>query len=719
MIAAFQASAADRGAAGWARLRARAQGLPAGVRLVLAGAMYLGFACYFTWPLAKGITHTIYGAPGDPYGTMAFYREIVDHGKNPFLSGTLNQFSAPAGQAIPWPRNLAALPGVLTFYLLTVAFGSVTADGLYILLGFTATGVVTYMFVRRLTGDGWAALIAGWAFAFYPFAVLNGQGHVDEIHGWVLVLGVWRMLELIWRPTLRNGLLAGLAVVFGMWWSPYFILFGGAAFATALVVGIVIAWRRNALRAAVAPYAVATAIVLVLAAFLGVLSTKGSGAGIGTRSNSAQELIVYAARPAEYVVPDDHSPLFGSKTQHYLETHLHGSNASEATLYVGVTVVLLALLACFALVRRRLPPRLGQAAIVLAAIALVALVTSAPPEVRVFGTLVPFPSHFISQVTSTWRVYSRFVILVMLALSALAAIGLTYLTGRSPRWRVAIMLAASIIVPLDLWARLGGRTNELNTPPIYYTLARQPQGLVAEYPLTPYGFNNYGDLFFQSTHKKPMLNGYLEGTPEERRALTLTNLADPNTVAGLATLGVRYVLLDAAPTLYGLPSAGTPGRGLKLISSEPYASLYRVTAHPIHPAIPAAGEGFADSEPAPLGVLNWLEQDSGKIEVAGSCTPCKGVLRMTVAAFDKPRTVTVTDQQGHVLVRRLIGAPTRLELPLQFSRLTNVTLAATPGPQSIKAAIGGTDTRSVSVQVTGMEFVGRGAGGAAGTRGTA
>ncbi len=38
------------------------------------------------------------------------------------------------------------------------------------------------------------------------------------------------MLELQWRPTRRNAVLAGLAVALGMWWTQYFILIGGVAY---------------------------------------------------------------------------------------------------------------------------------------------------------------------------------------------------------------------------------------------------------------------------------------------------------------------------------------------------------------------------------------------------------------------------------------------------------------------------------------------------------
>ena len=72
--------------------------------LILAVSFYLGFACYQTWPLVTALGHDLYGAAGDPYGAMAFFRALVEHHHNPFLPGTIKQYSAPEGQPIPWPQ---------------------------------------------------------------------------------------------------------------------------------------------------------------------------------------------------------------------------------------------------------------------------------------------------------------------------------------------------------------------------------------------------------------------------------------------------------------------------------------------------------------------------------------------------------------------------------------------------------------------------------------
>ncbi len=667
---------------------------------------YFAVACFMTWPLVTGLGHVIYSVPrGDPLGTVAFYRELVEHGHSPFLPWTNPNFSYPGGQPVPWPRDLAAIGGVGSMWLLSVALGAIAAYGVYVLAGFTLSGVAGYLLARRLTGDRWASLIAGWALAFYPYAIVNGWVHADYIQSWVLVLGLWRMIELMWRPTRRNGLLAGGALIVGMWWTPYFILMGGACFVAAGAAGLVVNWRAGRLRVAVVPYAITTACVLAFAALLGVLSRLGE-AGTGGRVNTFSELQTYGARPLEYVLPDKRSPLFGGLTRYYIETHQHGSNEAETTLYLGGTIILLALVALWQLARGQMSRRRAAAAAVIFVTLAVALLTSLPPEAHVLGISIPLPSKLIWHASTDWRVYARLVVLAMVCLSALAAVALAGLSGRHPKYRVAIMLVASVAVPLDLWARIAPpRTLSAAAPALYTRLSRLPHGVVADYPLVPAAADESQDLFYQSAHGMPMINGYLEESAAERRALNVAKLSSPSTAGILASMGVKYVVVRSGPTGHGLPAPGTPGAGFELLDREPYGELYRVTAAPSREALAAVGPGFSGPEPSASGPFYWLLDPEGLIEVAGKCVTCEGVLTLHAESAFQPRTVTIARKNGGVLLRKRLYRNEALRIPLRFSRFVVLKVATEPGPQSIHEATGASDPRSVSIRVMHVNFV--------------
>ena len=67
--------------------------------------------------------------------------------------------------------------------------------------------------------------------------------------------------------------------------------------------------------------------------------------------------------------------------------------------------------------------RVRASATGLIAAAVVAALFSGPPQISVAGHLVTMPSHFVFDVTSAWRIFSRFVIALEMALVILAAVG--------------------------------------------------------------------------------------------------------------------------------------------------------------------------------------------------------------------------------------------------------------------------------------------------------
>jgi hypothetical protein len=673
------------------------------LELVLAAALYLSFACYLTWPLVSDLSHNLYGTEGDPYGTIAFFRIVVDHHYDPFLPGVIRQWGAPSGIPIPWPRDLASAPWVLTLYLLTAFFGGLAAFGLYALAGYVLTGVATFLFVRRLTGNAWAAWIVGWAYAFYPFAAINGQVHPEYTQGWLFVLVAWRLVELMCHPTRRNGLLAGMAVTLCMWSCPYFILFGGLEYGVITVVVLLAEARRRRLRSVLVPQLLTGVVVAAFAVGLGALAFVGESSNIGVRTHELSEFSYYAARPAEYLLPDVQSPLFGSLTQGVLARYPHAGTGFETTLYVGATLLLLALVALVALARRRLVPRVGRVVLALSLLVLVVAITSMPPKAQVLGVDVPLPAYFITQVTTTWRVYSRMVIVVMLGVTVLAGVGLDVITrGLTARKRAIAMCIATVAIAVDLWAPQHGQVEKVSVPGIYKTLSRQPPGLVAEYPLAPTGRNHYRDIFFQSAYDMPLMNSFPSDSLLERLAYSVSVLDAPDTASRLATLGVRYVIVTSTLSTLGWPIDGRPGKGFHRIAREAYRELYAVTAAPQAPALVAGGEGIGEQK-VDGSTVYVAEQPRGTIELLGHCSACSGTLSMTLRSYGVPHHVTLIGAAGEMLAHGEVGPGSRVSLPLRFSDHTKITVLVTPAPQAESTI---PPSRGSSVLIEELGFLG-------------
>ena len=404
---------------------------------LLAAVLYLGYALFVTWPLVLHPGSDLSGTSvaGDLGGSVSLVNYVVQHHVFPFAPAVLHGLNAPQGLQQTWVENWASFPSNVLLFGTGYLFGGVGGSNVFLWLSYVATGMSMFLLIRRLYGSFGAALLAGFAFAFFPWAVDKLNGHYQYMDGWVLVLSVWRMLELAQRPTVRNALLGGAATALGMWWTPYFILIGGVGFVVMCVTVIAAAGVQGRLRRGVGLIALASGPIAMVFIGLGLLAHFAGGTETGSvRVQSLSALYTYSARGLEWVLPDRNNLIFGGRTGPYLLGHLHGSNFSESSLYLGDSVILLAIgggiLAVRAYARDRRAawsdPRLvATSSGILLAVA--AGWFSAPPKVRLLGVWIPTPSDVIYHFTSTFRVYTRFVELFELGLClamgwALAAI---------------------------------------------------------------------------------------------------------------------------------------------------------------------------------------------------------------------------------------------------------------------------------------------------------
>jgi hypothetical protein len=676
----------------------------------VAAVLYSAFAVYLTWPLLPDLSSRIFAVePGDPMGSISILRELVDGRLNPYLPAKLEDFNAPTGLSIDWSLNIAAFPSTAVLYALALVFGAVAAWGLFALLGFVASALSMFLLLRKYTGETGVALVFGWAYGFYPFVVLTAHS-VHFVHGWVFVLLGWRMLVLAEKPTARNGLFAGAAAVLTFAWTPYFILFGGVCYATFVAADLVAALLRGTLRAHLRAHAFSGVIILPFLAGIGALWILAQPAS--APDDAGRDAITrFAARPVEYVLPPAEHPLFGGRTGPFIARSV-APFASVYPLYLGTVTLALTICATIVGLRRR-----SRVVLTFAAVALVGLAFSMPPQVRLVGRLISFPSYYTSELVGTWRIYARFVVIVMFAVCVLAAIGAAVLLEHRQRGlRVVLLALLAVAVPLDLWVTPPVRTTKIVVPPIYDVLRKQPDGVVAEYPMRPADLSgDYSFLLYQQAHGKPIVNGFPRRSQAEARALHLSRLDELSTATGLARLGVKYVLLrhEVEP---GAMTAGKPSQDFRPIADSSFATILRVVP-PSDRVTTFPLTGFWLPEGNPPTIFRWMVEDTAKLEVRGPCTPCDGTLEFRSASFARARQLVVRDEDGNVVARERVepDRPKWVRAPLQFSHRTVLTLHVTPPPDRISDYIPGGDPRSVAVSVIQpTRFVAR--NGAAGSR---
>jgi hypothetical protein len=675
--------------------------LSARAQTAAAAGLYLLFALLLTWPMPLHLGSQVFGSGGDTWADIAAWRELAQGPLIPFLPGTVHDFNAPEGWDYGYAIYVATWPSTLIKWTLSVVLGSVAGWNVYVLAGYVLSGTAMFLLARKVTGSSRAALVAGWAFAFWPWAVENGKGHVEFSHGWVFVVLAWRLLELRDGPTVRNGVLAGAAAILCLSYNPYYLLIGGVMYAVLALAGLLPGLRAGDLLARVRAHAVSAG--LVLGALVVYTLVNMTAPASGTRSYGLQELVNYGARPLQYLTPHPDTIVFGERTAGWWATHTQGAALIEKSLYLGVTVLLLAAVAVVAAARRRLPAGGRANAWTFATLGVVAAAFSAPPYFQPWGVTIYMPSYFVFELLPTWRVFSRFGVVVMFAAAMLAAIGLArIMEGRRPREAFAVFAVAAVLVPLDLWAKPETPTIAIPDPPAYSFLEGEPAGNLAEYPVTPNTLPEYTWALNQDIHDRPILNGYAGGSREEARALWLFELGELETARQLRSLGVSHVMLIDRYAPPGVRATQPPGPGFQLVGRAEGRSVWRVIAPPA-PGMAWLAQGGSEVVEGGMGNHRmWLVSREGELDVAGGCERCEGILRFSAYSKNRPRRLRLTEPTGRVVLDETVpvDSPREFTLRVAFRRSLRLAITVDPGPEPA----GGGDARKISIAIVEPEF---------------
>jgi O-antigen/teichoic acid export membrane protein len=614
-------------------VRARTVGIETG--LALLGMTV--FVCVLFLPMVAAISTTVIGRGSDATGTVwRLWAQGQEGGYHLFGTTHHTLTGAPFGWDEDNGLNIQWLLPYYPAYLATKVVGAVAAHNLVLLSGYVLSGVTMYILVRYL---GCGRLVAAWAglvYVVFPWH-LERTPHASLVHLEFLPLLLLAMVAAAQRPTLFRFFLVG-AVAFACWLtSGYFgtmAIVGAVAFALGAVLSRV---RPNAWRilfGAAASTLGASLVVAVLSEISGV----GRGSGL---HRFASDLSVYGLRPVELVVPAARNFVFGRWTESFLHTHQHFSNPTETTNYVGALTIALALTWLVLAWRRRarLTTQLRIATPGLVAVVFVSLLLALPSPVTIFGHDVWMPSRILWTLVPPFRVPSRWVVLAMAALVALAALALQDGVNRVAQrgWSLrGVRLAPVLLVGAAMavsFLELGenpvqNKFRADREPPEYAALARTPPGLVADYPL----YQDIDRLFWQIDYHRPVIISEAFGAPPDETRRALVNPSTPGTAGQLALIGVTGIVTHRDALGYVLGVRDVPnahwGPGYSLVTRTPDGtSTWRVVAPPA-PALVTPSSGLGGPEPLAGNVPGYPLVSSSGVGYIGIRAKKKGVLRL-------------------------------------------------------------------------------------------
>jgi len=504
------------------------------------------------------------GGPGDGTAGLTWLAWIDKGGPVPGFTHLAN---APFGETLRDPFQVTSMFNITSMWLLTHLLGSsICAWNVMLLLGYMSSALAMFAFIRWLLKNNWIAFFAASAVTFTPFHQMNAHGHLSYMFNFFFILALWAFL-VFWRnPTKRNILLVGVASAACVYEDGYFILLGGILMISLIISAFLIDkffFKRDLqyLLQRVKGTLYYIAVFLVLLAPVVLIQLKFASQITSTLASSrgdiASEATVYSARPIEYLLPADNHPLLPDSYSTWRQANLHGSNFTESTIFIGLTVFVLAILAWVFMIRRNLVHTkihglpLGLIMGITTFALLCAFLVSLQPTIIVFGHKLPLPSYFLIHLTANWRVLARLVLIIDMCAVVLASIGLYYLVKNwRPRKQNLIIVGVTILALIELLTQSRAVSWNYNDSPAVYNWLKTQQNVkaIAEFPLGEQpSWQAITYFTYQQVHGKALFNSSRTDSPQRPLRMSMLGLNDPQAIPVLRTLGVDMVLSHDTP----------------------------------------------------------------------------------------------------------------------------------------------------------------------------
>lgn len=648
----------------WARQTPRMKSVMMAVGVM---SLYVSMTLITTWPAVTCLSTCIAGySSGDqPIVVWGFWygEEALLKGQNPAFLSTLNYpngyFSAV---------RLAMLTIPMLVLPLNLLLPPIVVYNLVFLLSFALTGFAGYLLCHDITQDWRGALLGGMVLMLFPLRVAHAfVGHIEIACLFIPVIYVILLRRTVLKPSYRlaffTGLVLALASMSFVTTPAYFLIPWTALYLAGLTL-----CKHEQLKNRFTWLALGivglVAIAVTLPFFLPLIQAAlrpSSEVGAGGVSAYSADLLGYISPPPGNPILDKLGliPSFARD----------GRELQETTAYLGLIPVSLAV---FALIRRERETGIWLA------IALTAVVFALGPYLKVAGEQVVLDIEGVTSpiimpyaVLNKLPVYSiardpgRFNLLTGMALSVLAAQGMTVWLRKQRGRRTTIVLSAVIagVVAEYLVGWPIAMTSDGLFPPTIEALSKEPPtGGVLNVPLRNYWVKLWG-AYYQIEHGWPTFDGsYARPIPDTPGRLEMLDWITTRTTPGdiipaispgttkalLAQEGADYILLHH-PNVKEWPEIESH---LVSLLGEPIAidasiSLYQIEAKPdASEMLYALGikEGWGwieewDGEPA-----RWLT-DSDDL-IIYSPREMTGVLSFRSLAGDRPRHLTITPENG-------------------------------------------------------------------------
>lgn len=488
-------------------------------------SLFTGLVALMTWPQVT-VLHTHAWPHDDVFFNLWRLRWLAHAlATSPSRLFDGNQFFPERG--VLAYSDAMMVEGVLAAPLFWMGLPPLLVHNLLLLGALVGSAVGAFVLARHLSGSFAGGIVAGVIFAFAPYR-FDHYMHMELQWAVWMPWALWAVQRTLETRLTRFGALAGVFVALQMLSSIYYGIFLGVLLGLVAIVQLIPLPIRQmvlSLRGLAAGAAIAACVSWAYS-----IPYTSASSRVGTRGT--HEIRMFSAKPRSYLSSTETNLLYGNTRR----------GTPERRLFPGLLALLLALVGLLLVA----PPVWAVAYLIGVA---AAFELSLGLNSQMYGWLYEHTGTFRGL-----RAPARVAILGLLLLAVLAAQGWAALAAHAtPVVRRMLAAAAVGVLLLEYWVapiRLIAFDN--TPPPLYAWLARQPRGVVAEFPMAlpnaPPG-EDPRYLYMSTFHWMPLLNGYSGYYPPTymTRLERVSGFPDAGSVDALRVDGVKYLIVHSAP----------------------------------------------------------------------------------------------------------------------------------------------------------------------------
>jgi hypothetical protein len=531
----------------------------------MATALFMVLTVLMTWPLVVQMERAVIGWVGDNFYFVwlvgRFQKALFELHLSPLTVPILNY---PEGWNLAYNEITPAM--ILIALPVSLIGGPTLGYNFSILASFVLSGLGVFWWVRKLTCNTAAGIVAGTVYAFVPYRMSHLLGHLNLMGTqWFpfYFMGLNDLLaERQW--SWKNRWLAPVSLGLIGLTSQYY-LYMSLLISAAYVAGYFLLvdykpilqfdrfWKRLAIFAIIA----VPLVLLSLAPYLHIASLGY------LPQRSFEEVRIWSASPTDFVLPSPRHFIWGR----WIERHFDRRLWIENTLYIGAVTSVLAVIAVVK--RRQLSCGSGPMKL-MAFVSLVAFVLALGTDLHWLGqsvivgvpqfiqrwysysqTFIPLPGYFLFKFLpyyASMRGWMRYGIFVNLFMSLLAGLGTAWLLQRTKKRSHALVTALIVVLVLiDFYPGVQSLSQVKGRSVDTWLAGQSGEGAVAQFPF--WQVIQPQHTYYTLIHGKPFIGGFFAAffTPQFQRIQpVLSSFPDQGSVELLRELGVRWVIVDSS-----------------------------------------------------------------------------------------------------------------------------------------------------------------------------